>query len=329
MLRPAVPLKLQQLAALVRRATAAWVDDYAASMGAALAYYTLFSIAPLLLIVISIAGLAFGADAARGQIFAELRELMGEEGAATVQSLLQSVNKPAQGVLATLIGGAVLLVGAMSVFGELQNSLDRIWRAPPRAEASGLWSLVRSRLLSFGMILGIGFLLIVSLVASAAVAALGKFSADFLGAWAVFAEALNFALTFVFVTATFAMIYKVMPRVRIGWPDVWLGAAVTALLFAIGKSLIGLYLGRSSFASGFGAAGSLVVLLLWMYYSAQIFLLGAEFTRAYALTYGSLRGSAPDAAPPPLDAAHGQAGAVERSRRALAEALRKSGDRRG
>ena len=287
-------VKIRQLCDLVRQAVAAWVDDYAPSMGAALAYYTLFSIAPLLLIVISIAGLVFGADAARGQIFAELRELMGEEGAATVQSLLQSVNKPAQGLVATLIGSAVLLLGAMSVFGELQNSLDRIWRAPPRADASGLWSLVRSRLLSFGMILGIGFLLIVSLVASAAVAALGKFSADFLGAWAVFAEVLNFALTFAFVTAMFAMIYKLMPRVRIGWADVWLGAAVTALLFAIGKSLIGLYLGRSSFASGFGAAGSLVVLLVWMYYSAQIFLLGAEFTWVYARRFGSLRGSAAD-----------------------------------
>ena len=323
-----MPSKLLQLIALVRQAVAAWVDDYAPSMGAALAYYTLFSIAPLLLIVISIAGLVFGADAARGQIFAELRELMGEEGAATVQSLLQSVNKPAQGLVATLIGSAVLLLGAMSVFGELQNSLDRIWRAPPRADASGLWSLVRSRLLSFGMILGIGFLLIVSLVASAAVAALGKFSADFLGAWAVFAEVLNFALTFAFVTAMFAMIYKLMPRVRIGWADVWLGAAVTALLFAIGKSLIGLYLGRSSFASGFGAAGSLVVLLLWMYYSAQIFLLGAEFTRAYARTHGSLRDAAPDATPSPLDPAPAPADAVARSRGAIAAALRNTGDRR-
>jgi membrane protein len=326
MLRLAMPLELLQLAALARRAIAAWVDDYAPSMGAALAYYTLFSIAPLLLIVISIAGLVFGADAARGQIFAQLRELMGEEGAATVQSLLQSVNKPAQGVIATIVGAAVLLLGAMSVFGELQNSLDRIWRAPPRADGAGLWSLVRSRLLSFGMILGIGFLLIVSLVASAAVAALGKFSAGFLGPWVAVAEALNFALTFAFVTAMFAMIYKLMPRVRIGWTDVWLGAAVTALLFAIGKSLIGLYLGRSSFASGFGAAGSLVVLLLWMYYSAQIFLLGAEFTRAYAHSHGSLRAS-PAGAAPTRGGVRGQGEAIERSRRALAEALRKAGDR--
>jgi membrane protein len=314
-----------ELATLARRAVAAWIDDYAPSMGAALAYYTLFSIAPLLLIVISIAGLVFGADAARGQIFAQLRELIGADGAATVQSLLQSVNKPAQGVVGTLVGVVVLLLGAMSVFGELQNSLDRIWRAPARADASGLWSLVRSRLLSFGMILGIGFLLIVSLVASAAVAALGKFSASFFGAWVLVAEGLNFVLSFAFVTVTFAMIYKLMPRVRIGWRDVWIGAAVTALLFAIGKSLIGLYLGRSSFASGFGAAGSLVVLLLWMYYSAQIFLLGAEFTRVYASTFGSLRDrSPPGAGASPRSAAAAGSPSVERSRAALAAALRRA-----
>ncbi len=329
-------MKPRQLVVLCRQAVAAWSDDYAPSMGAALAYYTLFSIAPLLLIVISIAGLAFGADAARGQIFAQLRELMGEEGAATVQSLIQSVNKPAQGVIATLIGGAVLLLGAMSVFGELQNSLDRIWRAPPRAGAPGLWSLVRSRLLSFGMVLGFGFLLIVSLVASAAVAAIGKFSASFLGGWAALAETLNFALTFALVTATFAMIYKLMPRVRIGWADVWLGAAVTALLFAIGKSLIGLYLGRSSFASGFGAAGSLVVLLVWMYYSAQIFLLGAEFTWVYAHRFGSRAGAAAAAKEePPADPESAATGAavpsaalLARSRAALAKSLREPRRRR-
>ncbi|HEX7437111.1 MAG TPA: YihY/virulence factor BrkB family protein [Caldimonas sp.] len=275
------------LFALCRQAVEAWVDDYASSMGAALAYYTLFSIAPLLLIVISIAGLVFGADAARGQIFAELRELMGEDGAAAAQALLQSVNKPAQGVLGTIVGVLLLGVGAISVFGQLQNALDRIWRAPGRAGSGGLWALVRARLLSFGMVLGIGFLLIVSLVASAAVAALGKYSAPLLGSWGVVAELLNLVVSFALVTVTFAMIYKIIPRVRIGWRDVWIGAAVTALLFAIGKSLIGFYLGRSTFASGFGAAGSLVVLLVWMYYSAQIFLLGAEFTKAYAYACGS------------------------------------------
>jgi membrane protein len=280
-------MTLASLYALCRQAASAWIDDYAASMGAALAYYTLFSIAPLLLIVISIAGLVFGPDAARGHIFTELRELMGDEGAAAAQALLQSVNKPAQGVLGTIVGAVLLGVGAISVFGELQNALDRVWRAPGRAGSGGVWALVRARLLSFGMVLGIGFLLILSLVASAAVAALGKFAAPLFGSWVVLAEGLNFVVSFALVTVTFAMIYKIIPRVRIGWRDVWIGAAVTALLFAIGKSLIGLYLGRSTFASGFGAAGSLVVLLVWMYYSAQIFLLGAEFTWVYAHTHGS------------------------------------------
>jgi membrane protein len=280
-------MKLASLYALCRQAVNSWIDDYAMSMGAALAYYTLFSIAPLLLIVISIAGLAFGPDAARGHIFAELRDLMGEEGAAAAQALLQSVNKPAQGVLGTIVGVVLLGVGAISVFGELQNALDRIWRAPGRAGSGGLWALVRARLLSFGMVLGIGFLLILSLVASAAIAALGKFAAPWFGSSAVLVELLDLVLSLAFVTVTFAMIYKIVPRVRIGWRDVWVGAAVTALLFSIGKSLIGLYLGRSTFASGFGAAGSLVVLLVWMYYSAQIFLLGAEFTWVYAHVFGS------------------------------------------
>ena len=280
-------MKPASIYALCRQAVNAWIDDYAASMGAALAYYTLFSIAPLLLIVISIAGLVFGPEAARGEIFAELRDLMGEDGAAAAQALLQSVNKPAQGVLGTVVGVVLLGVGAISVFGELQNALDRIWRAPGRAGSGGVWALVRARLLSFGMVLGIGFLLILSLVASAAVAALGKFAAPLFGSGVVLAELLNLAVSFAVVTLTFAMIYKIIPRVKIGWRDVWVGAAVTALLFAIGKSLIGLYLGRSTFASGFGAAGSLVVLLVWVYYSAQIFLLGAEFTWVYAHVCGS------------------------------------------
>ncbi len=310
--------------ALCKQAVAAWVDDYAPSMGAALAYYTLFSIAPLLLIVISIAGLVFGPDAARGEIFAELRDLMGSEGAAAAQALLQSVNKPAQGVLATIVGFVLLGAGAISVFGELQNALDRICRAPPRPGGLGVWALVRTRLLSFGMVLGIGFLLIVSLAASAAVAAVGKFSAPLFGAWVLVAELLNFLLSFALVTATFAMIYKIIPRVRIGWRDVWIGAAATALLFAIGKSLIGIYLGRSGLASGFGAAGSLIVLLVWMYYSAQIFLLGAEFTWLYAHTFGSRADMPADGSASAATATEkaDPAAALDQSRAALEAALR-------
>jgi membrane protein len=287
-----VPAPLEAVYSLFREAVEAWSEDYAPSMGAALAYYTLFSIAPLLLIVIGVAGLVFGDDAARGEIFGQLTELMGPEGAAAVERLLANAEKPEGGAIATAIGFAMLLIGATTVFGELQNALDRIWRAPARKTASGWWNLLRSRLLSFGMILGIAFLLMVSLVASAALAAVSKFWSDAIAGWTVLVHALDLALSFGIVTVLFALIYKLIPRVAVRWRDVWTGAAVTAALFAIGKFLIGLYLGRSSVASAFGAAGSVVVMMVWVYYSAQIFLLGAEFTWVYAHTYGSRRGKA-------------------------------------
>ena len=274
---------------LFRQAVLSWKADYAPSMGAALAYYTVFSVAPLLLIVISVAGLVFGREAARGEIMIQLSGLMGEQGALAVQSMLEAVNKPKEGIVATVIGVALLLVGATTVFGELQDALDRIWRAPALADGKSWLKLLRVRLLSFSMIMCLGFLLMVSLVASAALAALAKWWAPVFGGWAALAQGVNFLFSFVTVTIGFAMIYKIMPRVRVQWRDVWVGAAVTALLFAIGKHLIGLYIGKSSVASGYGAAGSLVVVLVWVYYSAQIFLLGAEFTWVYAHEYGSLR----------------------------------------
>jgi membrane protein len=284
---------------LAKAAARSWVDDYAPSMGAALAYYTVFSIAPLLLIVISIAGLVFGHDAARGEIVGQLQGLMGTEAAKSVEALLASVNQPSKGAFATAIGAVVLLVGATSVFGELQDALDRIWRAPAR-KTSGLWGLLRARILSFGLILGAGFLMIASLVVSAALSAFGTWWAPMFGAWEWLAQGADFAIGFCIVTVIFAMIYKIMPRVHVRWHDVWIGAAVTALLFTIGKFVIGLYIGRSSVTSGFGAAGSLAVLLLWVYYSAQIFLLGAEFTWVYAHTHGSLKGQAAPAATAPV-----------------------------
>jgi membrane protein len=279
--------------ALVKRAASAWSDDYAPSMGAALSYYTVFSLAPLLLIVISIAGLVFGADAARGEIFGQLRELMGVDAARAVEAVLVSVSKPASSVAATLIGVGVLLVGATSVFAELQDALDRIWRAPARDKTGGLWRLLHTRLLSFGMILGIAFLLIVSLVLGAVIAALGKWWGGAFAGWEALAQFVNLALGFALTTTVFAMIYKLMPRVSVRWHDVWLGALVTSLLFSAGKFLIGLYIGKSGVASAFGAAGSLVFVFVWVYYSAQIFLMGAEFTWVYARTFGSMRELAP------------------------------------
>ena len=275
--------------ALIKAAVKAWVDDYAPSMGAALSYYTVFSLAPVLLIVISVAGLIFGAEAARGEIFDQLRGLMGADAAKAIEDILTSVDKPKEGITATVVGLVILFIGATTVFGELQDALDRIWRAPQRDKTRGWWRLIRERLLSFGMILGIAFLLIVSLVLSAAISALGKWWSGAFGSWEVLAQVVNFVLGYLVTTLAFAMIYKIMPRVKIRWHDVWLGAAVTALLFTVGRFLIGLYVGKSGIASGYGAAGSLIVILVWVYYSAQIFLLGAEFTWVYARKYGSMR----------------------------------------
>ena len=274
---------------LIKRAAAAWTDDYAPSMGAALSYYTIFSLAPLLLIVISVAGLFFGTEAVRGEIFGQLRGLMGDDAAKAVEAILTTVSKPTESITAAVIGVAVLLVGATAVFGELQDALDRIWRAPVADKSNSLWRLLRTRLLSFGMILGIAFLLMVSLVLGAVMAALGKWMGGVFGSWEVLAQIVNLFVGFALTTVVFAMIYKLMPRVRVRWHDVWFGAVVTSLLFTVGKLLIGLYIGRSGIASGFGAAGSLVVILVWVYYSAQIFLIGAEFTWVYAHTFGSLR----------------------------------------
>ena len=274
---------------LIKSAASAWIDDYAPSMGAALSYYTVFSLAPVLLIVISVAGLIFGAEAARGEIFGQLRGLMGTDAAKAIEDILTSVSKPAEGVTATAIGVVLLIIGATTVFGELQDALDRIWRAPERDKTGGLWGLIRARLLSFGMILGIAFLLVVSLVLSAATAALGKWWSGAFGSWEVLAQIVNLLVGFAVTTVAFAMIYKFMPRVKIRWHDVLLGAAVTALLFTVGRFLIGLYIGKSGIASGFGAAGSLIIIFVWVYYSAQIFLLGAEFTWVYARTFGSMR----------------------------------------
>jgi membrane protein len=294
---------------LIKQSVSAWVDDYAPSMGAAIAYYTIFSIAPLLIIVIAVAGFAFGREAVQGQLTAQLSELVGPDGAQAIQGLVASASEPKQGVIASLIGGVVLLIGATTVFGELQSALDRIWRVPAEPKAGGIWKLLRTRLLSFGLVLGLGFLLLVSLVISAALAALGSRWGSAVNGWEPMLQFLNLAVSFALETGLFAMIYKLMPRARIAWHDVWIGAGVTAFLFEVGKLLISLYLGKSSVASGFGAAGSIVVLLVWVYYSAQIFLLGAEFTWVYAHHHGSKVGAARPTAAPEVPSRSGEASA--------------------
>ena len=298
-LKKASRWSVRQWGSMIKAALAAWLDDYAPSMGAALSYYTVFSLAPLLVIVISVAGLIFGADAVRGAVFGQIDGLMGAEAAKGIQDLLSSVSKPSTGILGTVVGLVVLLIGATTVFGELQDALDRIWRAPARATSSGLVTLVRTRLLSFGMILGIAFLLMVSLVAGAGIAALGKWWGGWFEGWEVLAQIINSVVGFLMTTVVFAMIYKLMPRVRVSWGDVWVGAVVTALLFTAGRFLISLYIGKTGVASGFGAAGSVAVVFVWVYYSAQIFLVGAEFTWVYAQRFGSRRDHAE---PTPEDA---------------------------
>ncbi len=284
-----MPTQLNTYWKLLKNIARMWVDDYVPSMGAALAFYTVFSMAPLLLIVISVAGLIFGEEAARGEIAAQLQSLMGERSAGAVQDLLVSVRSPAEGKAATLLGVLLLLVGATTVFGELQDALNRIWRVPTKQLSSGWLGLIRSRLLSFGMILAIGFLLTVSLVVSAVLSTLGRWWEPLFRGWYWVAALTNATASFLMVAVMFALIYKVMPRAYVQWKDVWVGAIATTALFTLGKFLISLYIGRSGVTSPFGAAGSLVVMLLWVYYSAQIFLLGAEFTWVYANTFGSRR----------------------------------------
>lgn len=275
---------------LGRKAVLAWLGDYAPSMGAAIAFYTIFSIAPLLLIVISVAGVAFGQEAVRDQLVTQLHDLLGDSGALAIRQLLVGAADPNKRGPAAVVGTIALVIGASSVFAELQSALNRIWRtAPVPSRGVGIWSLVLARLLSFGMILAIGFLLAVSLTLSTALHALSNWWAPMLGSWSVTLELLNAAFGFGIVTLLFAFIYRVLPHASIGWADVWFGALVTALLFEVGKDLISLYLGASSINTTFGAAGSFAVLLLWVYYSAQVFLLGAAFTWVYAHEVGTLR----------------------------------------
>nr|WP_082877080.1 YihY/virulence factor BrkB family protein [Hydrogenophaga crassostreae] len=267
-----------------------WIDDRAASMGAALSYYTFFSMAPLLLIVISLAGLLLGREAAQGHLMDELVGLFGQQAAASIQAMVASAREPAESWWGTVVGLGAMLVGATTVFAELQGALDRIWEAPDRPAGTGLWGLLRARVLSFGLILGLAFLLMVSLVVGAVVTALGRWWSSALGSWEWVAQGLNFGVGYLLTSVIFAMIYKLMPRAHVQWKDVWVGAVVTSLLFSVGKFLIGLYLGATGIASAYGAAGSIVVVLVWVYYSAQVFLLGAEFTWVYAQARGSRSG---------------------------------------
>jgi membrane protein len=268
---------------LIKDTASGFLADEALTRGAAIAYYTIFSIAPLLIIVIAIAGLAFGRDAAEGAIVGQLSGLMGEQSAAVLQSI-KSANNWNSGIPATIIGIATLLLTATGTFAEIQSALNAIWKTVPSATLS---DLVRARLLSLGLVVTLGFLMLVSLVVSAALAALGSYLDYLFPGGRFLVVIVNFVLSLTMISVLFAAIYKVLPDKPIRWRDVAVGAVATALLFVLGKSLIGLYIGTSGATSSYGAAGALLIILLWVYYSAQIFLLGAEFTKAYAGTHGS------------------------------------------
>jgi len=277
-----------QLIKVMKCAVLEWIEHRGSSKGAALAFYTLFSMAPILVLVIAVAGFFYGTEAAQGQLLNELRGLVGAQGAETVQTILAGAQNKESGFFATVVATILLIVGATTVFAELKDSLDEIWSIPAPPDA-GIWGLIRTRLLSFGLILGLGFLLMVSLVVSAALGVVEKFiggmwqEAAFIMGW------IAWAFSFLVIATLFGVIYKLLPRVHLSWHDVTIGALGTAAMFTLGKFGIGLYIGNSGATDSFGAAGSLIALLLWVYYSAQIFFLGAEFARQYALQMGSLR----------------------------------------
>lgn len=266
---------------LIGQAGRAWVEDGAPSMGAALAFYSAFAIAPLLIIMTGIAGAIYGADVAQGAIQAQLAELTGPTTAAAIHSLLDGASAHSSGVIASVIGVVTLLIGATTVLVELQSDLDRIWRAPPR-KGHGALTLLRSHVTSLGLILGIGFLLLVSLVLTGTLAVFGNNWGSIYPGVAAALYVLNFLVSLAVVTVLIAMLYKWLPNLAIAWREVWVGALTTAVLFIVGQTAIGLYLTRSAMGSAYGAAGAMVVLLTWLYYSAQIFLFGAEITHAYA-----------------------------------------------
>ena len=266
----------------------AWIDHRAASKGAALAFYTLFSMTPILVLAIAVAGYFFGAEAAQGEIVAQVQGLVGPNGAQVIQALLAAARNPVSGLVATIVASVLLLLGATSVFAELKGSLDELWGIQ-KVRYSGLIALVRTRLLSFGLVLVLAFLLLISLVISAVLAVLESYAGGIWSGSVGVLATLSSLISVVVIACLFAVIYKMLPDAPLSWSDVWTGAVFTAVLFSLGKYAIGLYLGNSGVTSSFGAAGSLIALLLWIYYSAQIFFLGAEFTRQYALWFGSLQ----------------------------------------
>lgn len=287
-LRRGCPIWLLGWVNLCKTAAYGWLDDHAATMGAAIAYYTVFSLAPILVMVIGVAGLAFGREAAEGALFGELAELIGPESAVAVQAMLRSASGTRSGIVATAIGIGALIIAATAVFVQLQSALNVIWKAPASGDL-GVWYLLKSRLLSLSVILVIGFLLLASLVISTVLAAFSDYLDRVLAGLAIILRIIHVIFSFGFTMVLFATMFKILPDHPVEWEEVWLGAAIAALLFTIGKHLISLYIGSSNMGSTYGAAGAVIIVLVWVYYSTQILLLGAEFAKAHSDQRRALR----------------------------------------
>lgn len=279
-------LKDNAVLSLLKETATAWDEDNVARLAASLAYYTLLSIAPLIILTVAVAGLAFGEDAARQHISGELAGVVGAGAAAAIESIVKNAHTPGSGIFSIVVGVIVLLFGASGVFGELQSALNTVWDVAPKP-GRGIWGVVKDRFFSFTLVLGVAFLLLVSLVVSAGLTWVGQVFESSLPGGAVLWQVLNFGFSLAVVTALFALMFKKLPDVEIRWRDVWVGAAVTAGLFTLGKFALGLYLGGAGVSSAYGAAGSIVALVIWVYYSSQVLLIGAEFTEAYARRFGS------------------------------------------
>ncbi len=270
---------------LLRDSGMAWVDHNATRLAAAVAFYSILSLAPLLILSLAIAGMIFGEEAARGELDTQMRSLVGDSGADVLKETLAHAKKPNQGILATVIGAVTLLIGAAGVFGELHDALNVIWEVRPK-QGGGLWRFMRTKFLSFGMVLTIGFLLLISLVLSTSLSYIGTSMTGLAPGVPILMGMLNFVLSLLLITGLFALIFRYVPDARVPWKHVWFGAAITSLLFTLGKFAIGLYIAQAAVGSPFGAAGSLVVLVVWVYYSALIVFFGAELTQAHARAAG-------------------------------------------
>ncbi|HET6572233.1 MAG TPA: YihY/virulence factor BrkB family protein [Fimbriiglobus sp.] len=276
---------------LARETWSEFSDDNAFRLAAALSYYTALALAPLLLVVIAIAGMIFGEQAARGEVVAQIKDLVGNQGAEAVQTMLARSQPGEGGITSLVIGVVILVVGATGVFTALQDALNTVWDVDPKKSSSGgLWGMLKDRLLSFAMVCGLAFLLLVSLAASALMSGLSAALREWLPESVGLLWVGDVLLTVVLTYLLFVMIFKVLPDVSVSWTDVWIGAGITTLLFMVGKYAIGLYLGRVAVGNPFGAAGSFVVLLTWFYYSSLILIFGAEFTHVYATRHGTRSG---------------------------------------